>query len=63
VTRAMVVNEETDDYYETRSASEMTRKERLAYIKKLETEMHESARNLEFEKAALLRDRILELKV
>jgi excinuclease ABC subunit B len=63
VTRAMVVEEESDDYYETRSAEEMTHKERLAYIKKLETEMRESAANLEFEKAALLRDRILELKV
>jgi excinuclease ABC subunit B len=62
VTRAMFVAEEPDDYYETRSASEMTRKERIEYVKKLEKEMREAAANLAFEKAALLRDRILELR-
>jgi excinuclease ABC subunit B len=63
VTRAIFAAEEPDDYYETRSAAEMTHKERLAYIKKLEVEMREAAAKLEFERAALLRDRILELKV
>jgi excinuclease ABC subunit B len=31
-------------------------------IKELETQMHTAARNLEFERAALLRDRIIELR-
>jgi excinuclease ABC subunit B len=63
VTRAILVAEEADDaYYESRSATEMTQKERLDYIKKLDTEMREAAANLEFERAALLRDRILELR-
>jgi excinuclease ABC subunit B len=31
-------------------------------VKDLETQMKKAARNLEFEKAALLRDRIIELR-
>jgi len=38
-------------------------KEELArLIKELEKQMKDAARNLEFEKAALLRDRVLELR-
>lgn len=62
VTRATMVAEESDDYYESRSAKEMTQKERLNYIKKLEKDMKDAAKDLQFERAAILRDRILELK-
>ncbi len=41
---------------------EMTKKELRDYVKKLEKEMKEAAINLEFEKAALLRDRVFEYK-
>ena len=63
VNRITMVAEEEDSYYESRSAKEMSQKERLDYIKKLEKDMREAAKNLEFERAALLRDRIMELKV
>lgn len=62
ITRATMVAEAGDDYYEARTAKEMTQKERLAYIKRLEKEMREAAANLAFERAAVLRDRILEMK-
>ena len=63
VIEATKVAEAEDDYYEGRSAKEMTMKERGNYIKKLEKDMHEAAKNLEFERAALLRDRVMELKI
>ena len=63
VIEATKVAEAEDDYYEGRSAKEMTMKERQEYIKKLEKDMHEAAKNLEFERAALLRDRVMELKI
>lgn len=63
VIEATKVAEAEDDFYEGRSAKEMTIKERQDYIKKIEKDMHEAAKNLEFERAALLRDRIMELKV
>ena len=40
----------------------ITREEALRLIKDLEIQMKQAARNLEFEKAALLRDRIIELR-
>lgn len=42
---------------------EMTKKELKDYVKQLEKEMKEAAVNLEFERAALLRDKIFEYKV
>jgi len=63
VIEATKVAEATDDFYEGRSAKEMTMKERLDYIKKLEKDMKEAATNLEFERAAILRDRIMEMKL
>ena len=59
---ATKVAEEEDSYYESRAKNEMTAKERKEYIKRLEKEMREAATRLEFEKAAILRDRVLELK-
>jgi excinuclease ABC subunit B len=63
VIEATKVAEAADDFYEGRSAKEMTFKERQDYIKKLEKDMKEAAKNLEFERAANLRDRIMEMKV
>jgi excinuclease ABC subunit B len=40
----------------------MPKDEMLRLIKDLESQMKMAARNLEFEKAALLRDRIIELR-
>jgi excinuclease ABC subunit B len=63
VIEATRVAEEPDDaYYYERSVLEMTTKERADYIKRLEREMKEAAANLAFERAALLRDQIFELK-
>ena len=39
-----------------------TRAEKEAYIKEIEKEMREAARNLDFERAATLRDILFELK-
>ena len=47
------------DLFET---AQMTDKEREAEILRLEKEMKEAAKLLEFEYAAILRDRIMELK-
>jgi excinuclease ABC subunit B len=64
VIEATKVAEEPDDaYIVERSVLEMTAKERTDYVKRLEKEMKEAAANLAFERAALLRDRIFELKV
>jgi excinuclease ABC subunit B len=62
VIEATHVAEEADAYYEERSVLEMTAKERADYAKRLEQEMREAAAGLEFERAALLRDKIFELK-
>jgi excinuclease ABC subunit B len=55
------------DYYEVPMAAEereeyLTSEERRQLIKKLDKEMREAAKKLEFERAAQLRDRIKELK-
>ena len=47
---------------EAKHAGKMTRSEREAAIKKLEKEMKEASSRLEFEYAAVLRDRIIELR-
>ena len=41
---------------------EMTKRELIDFVKKLEKEMKEAAGNLEFERAALLRDKVFEYK-
>jgi excinuclease ABC subunit B len=40
----------------------MTRRERMDYVKRLEKEMREAAAALNFERAAVLRDRIFEFR-
>ena len=49
--------------YEGKSPLELTKKELTEYVKKLEKEMKQAAADLQFERAAQLRDRILEYKV
>jgi excinuclease ABC subunit B len=51
-----------EDFLPDKDLAKMTKKELKAYVEKLEKEMREAARNLEFEKAAQLRDIILEIK-
>ena len=63
VIEATKVAEAEDLWYESRGKDEMTHKERKEYIRRLESEMKEAAARLEFERAAILRDRIMELKV
>ena len=49
--------------YEGKSPLELTKKELIDYVKKLEKEMNQAASDLQFERAAELRDRIFEYKV
>jgi excinuclease ABC subunit B len=55
------VEEELESYM-GRSLSELTLKERADYAKKLDKEMREAAQTLQFERAAVLRDRLLEIR-
>ncbi len=63
VIEATRVAEESDEYYEGRSPLELTKKELADYVKKMEKEMKDAAANLQFERAAELRDRIFEFKL
>ena len=54
---------EDTDFYRGKSPLEMTKKELGDYIKKLETEMKQCAKDLQFERAAELRDIIMEYKL
>lgn len=51
------------DTYEGKSPLELTKKELTDYIKLLEKEMKQAASDLQFERAAQLRDKIFEYKV
>ncbi|HDR7735377.1 TPA: excinuclease ABC subunit B [Bacillus thuringiensis] len=62
VIRATTTAEETETY-EATPAKKMTKKEREKTIAKMEAEMKEAAKALDFERAAELRDLLLELKV
>lgn len=61
VIRATTTAEETE-IYEATPAKKMTKKEREKTIAKMEAEMKEAAKALDFERAAELRDLLLELK-
>ena len=54
---------EEEASYKGNSPLELTKKERMDYIKKLEAEMKQAAKDLQFERAAQLRDQIFEYKV
>jgi excinuclease ABC subunit B len=62
VIEATKVAEHEAEYYHGRSPAELTKKELADYVKKLEKEMKQAAADLQFERAALLRDQILEYK-
>ena len=49
--------------YKGKSPLELTKKELKEYVKKLEKEMKQAAADLQFERAAMLRDQIFEYKV
>ncbi|CQR46466.1 UvrABC system protein B [Paraliobacillus sp. PM-2] len=62
VIRATMAAETTESYEETPKLSKMTKKEKDKMIEQMEKEMKQAARELNFEKAAELRDLVLELK-
>ena len=63
VIEATKVAEKTQEFYQGKSPLELTKKELSDYIKKLEKEMKQAAADLQFERAAQLRDQIFEYKV
>ncbi|MDD6815558.1 MAG: excinuclease ABC subunit UvrB [Firmicutes bacterium] len=54
---------EDEDAYKGKRPVEMTKKELMDFVKKLEKEMKQAAADLQFERAAQLRDQIFEYKV
>lgn len=63
VIRATMVADEQSEYLEEHpKLTELTKKEREKVIEQMEQEMKQAARELNFEKAAELRDLVLELK-
>lgn len=62
VIEATKVAEETEKYGIKKSVEKMSRQDRIELIQKLEAEMQEAAKNLQFERAAELRDKIQQLK-
>lgn len=61
VIEATKVAEQKSEYL-TESAQSMTKKDKLKLLERLEAEMKEAAKNMHFERAAELRDALLELK-
>jgi excinuclease ABC subunit B len=62
VIEATKVAEQKADYLTDAGVGKMNKKERLALVQKLEAEMKDAAKNLQFERAAELRDALLELR-
>jgi excinuclease ABC subunit B len=62
VIRATHAAEDQEEYKPEKSLSKMTKKEREKVIVDMEKEMKEAAKALNFERAAELRDLLLELK-
>ncbi|MBR3183158.1 MAG: UvrB/UvrC motif-containing protein, partial [Firmicutes bacterium] len=63
VIEATKVAEKEMEFYKGKAPSELTRKELQDYVRKLEKEMKQAAKDLQFERAAQLRDQIFEYKV
>ena len=63
VIEATKVAEKETEFYKGKSPMELTKKELQDYIRKLEKEMKQAAKDLQFERAAQLRDQIFEYKV
>ncbi|NEW08813.1 excinuclease ABC subunit UvrB [Paenibacillus sp. SYP-B3998] len=62
VIEATKVAEQKADYLSDIKGAKMSKKDRAALIERLEGEMKEAAKNLQFERAAELRDAIMEMK-
>lgn len=62
VIEATKVAESKADYLTEVKQAKMSKKDRLSLIERLEQEMKEAAKNLQFERAAELRDAIMEMK-
>ncbi|MUT64980.1 excinuclease ABC subunit UvrB [Paenibacillus sp. NEAU-GSW1] len=62
VIEATKVAEEKADYLTGVASGNMSKKDRQSLIQRLEAEMKDAAKNLQFEKAAELRDALLELR-
>ncbi|NOU95139.1 excinuclease ABC subunit UvrB [Paenibacillus sp. LMG 31456] len=62
VIEAVKVAEQKADYLTDVKQSKMSKKDRISLIERLEVEMKEAAKNLQFERAAELRDAVMELK-
>jgi excinuclease ABC subunit B len=62
VIEATKVSEQRADYLQDKNLSKMSKKDRSSLIERLEAEMKEAAKNLQFERAAELRDALMELK-
>ncbi|RDI41035.1 excinuclease ABC subunit UvrB [Falsibacillus pallidus] len=62
VIRATHAAEDTEEYQPSERKAKLTKKEREKLLENLEQEMKEAAKALDFERAAQLRDTILELK-
>lgn len=62
VIEATKVAERKADYLTDASSGKMSKKERQSMIQRLEAEMKDAAKNLQFERAAELRDALLELR-
>ncbi|WP_145977314.1 excinuclease ABC subunit UvrB [Paenibacillus cisolokensis] len=62
VIEATRVAEQKSDYLTESGVSKMSKKEKLSLIQRLEAEMKEAAKSLQFERAAELRDALLELR-
>ncbi|WCK56900.1 excinuclease ABC subunit UvrB [Aneurinibacillus sp. Ricciae_BoGa-3] len=62
VIEATRVAEDSEDYLPKKAYSKLTKKERKDLMMRMEEEMKEAARQLDFERAAELRDLIMEMK-
>lgn len=62
VIEATKVAEQKAEYLADIKQTKMSKKDRISLIERLEKEMKEAAKNLQFERAAELRDAILEMK-
>ncbi|MBA2942365.1 excinuclease ABC subunit UvrB [Paenibacillus sp. CGMCC 1.16610] len=62
VIEATKVAEQKADYLTDVKGAKMSKKDRASLIERLEGEMKEAAKNLQFERAAQLRDAIMEMK-
>jgi excinuclease ABC subunit B len=62
VIEAVKVAEQKADYLTDVKQAKMSKKDRMSLIERLELEMKEAAKNLQFERAAELRDAVMELK-